>query len=492
LIDVGDSLAAGRFELEALVGLGGMARVFRARDKKLGVTRAVKVLDPDLAVRQEIRRRFEVEAHTMAGLKHPNVVQVYDVMNDGDYLFIVMELIDGPSVLELVDDGPIEPLQALEITSSVLSALTVAHANGVIHRDIKPHNILVPKTGGALVTDFGIARVTTDSDRSMTKTGTVMGTWAFMSPEQRTDAKGVDPSSDIYSTGATLYAMMTGITPPDLHAADQDPTIFEDVPRAMRALIRKATRYWPWERYQSAVAMKADVERVRALLNSDDPGRADGLRFQVASEEAEPHPPPAPRPPPAPARAVRAEPMVVERRPAPRRQAPSPPPPPPREFRPGLAGLVACGAVVLGVGAWAALGTSERAVGIRKLVPIPPPLRVVEAPEPEPPEVTTPSLLHEPPKDYSPHESLPIAAEIVGSRAYDRVVVAYRAQGGGPYIETALRSTKGGYRGVIPIDPALTRGIEYYIEARPYTQGLPVIRFGNAQAPHRLEPSQSE
>ncbi|MBK7759741.1 MAG: serine/threonine protein kinase [Deltaproteobacteria bacterium] len=256
-------LAEGRYRLLSVLGVGGMATVYRGYDARLQVNRAIKVLSPALAKRKSLKSRFEAEASTMALLQHRNIVSVHDVGADGNRIFIVMELVEGGSLLDRVrDHGPIPPKMALDVTVRMLDALKVAHKRGVVHRDIKPHNILLSGEGDIRVTDFGIAQMKRDDDQDgLTKTGAVMGTWGFMAPEQRSDAKGVDQRADIYSVGATLYAIMTDKTPGELFAADMDPGMLAGLPDEITTVIRKATRYNREERYADAQAMAGGLPR---------------------------------------------------------------------------------------------------------------------------------------------------------------------------------------------------------------------------------------
>jgi serine/threonine-protein kinase len=261
-------LANGRFQLTRTLGVGGMATVYAVEDVRLGVQRAVKVLNPALSEQLQVRTRFIAEARTMASLEHSNIVRVYDVDLDGESPYIVMELLDGGSLVDwLRDNGPMPPRLAVDVLIEILTALQVAHRGGVIHRDIKPHNVLLTASGDVKVTDFGIARSTQpDQDAELTRTGTIMGTWAFMAPEQRTDAKNVDPRADLYATGATLCALVTDRTPSDLFAADLDSGILSDVPSVLHAFIKKATRYRREDRFadvdemlQAAVALREQL-----------------------------------------------------------------------------------------------------------------------------------------------------------------------------------------------------------------------------------------
>ena len=257
-----------------------MATVYRGHDRRLGVDRAIKVLSPTYASKRKVRARFEAEARTMAVLDHPNIVRVYDVGSNDETAWIVMELIDGPSLLGKIKMHVLDVGESLRIAGGVLDALTAAHSHGVVHRDIKPHNILMSKDGQVRITDFGIARIAGANEDSFTKTGTVMGTWAFMAPEQRVDAKGVDHTADIYGLGASLFAMTTGQTPMDLFASDLDPEMLQDVPAPLVPLIRRATRYQRDERYPSAQSMRAAVDTIR-----EQQSHAAGMRAPLSSKQ---------------------------------------------------------------------------------------------------------------------------------------------------------------------------------------------------------------
>lgn len=266
LSDAPRTLADGRYELFEPIGSGGMATVYRAQDHRLGVARAIKVLLPEYASKDRVRARFEAEARTMAVLDHPNIVRVYDVGATEETAWIVMELVEGSSLLAHIGDFGMGVEDCLNIAVKVLAAIEVAHAHGIVHRDIKPHNVLMSEEGVVRITDFGIARSAGLTEDSFTKTGTVMGTWAFMAPEQRVNAKSVDHTADIYGAGATLFAMATGQTPMDLFAADLDPEMLNKVPGQLVPIIRKSTRYNREERFPDARAMLEAVEEVRDEL----------------------------------------------------------------------------------------------------------------------------------------------------------------------------------------------------------------------------------
>ncbi len=260
------TLAEGRYRLIEVIGSGGMATVYRAFDTRLQVARAIKVLLPALANRERLRQRFEAEARTMALLEHRNIVRVYDVGSEGSRVYIVMELVEGGSLVDRLEErGPLPPRQALDVCLHVLAGLAVSHSRNIVHRDIKPHNVLLTSDGEVRVTDFGIARLAESSD-NLTKTGAIMGTWGFMAPEQRADSKGVDVRADIYSVAATLYSCVTNETPMDLFAAELDSSMLARVPEPLAEVIRKATRYDREERYPDTAAMSADLRRIRDRL----------------------------------------------------------------------------------------------------------------------------------------------------------------------------------------------------------------------------------
>jgi serine/threonine protein kinase len=268
--EVAPPLCEGRYRLIGELGVGGMATVYRAYDSRLQVERAIKLLAPHLAARASIRKRFEVEASTMARLHHPNIVTVHDIGSDGNRCFIVMEMLEGGSLMGRIEKfGVLPPKMAAAITADMVEALAVAHDNGVVHRDIKPHNVLLSMDNKPKITDFGIASVQQE-DRSMTKTGAVMGTWAYMAPEQRISAKSADARADLYSSSASLYALMTGKEPFDLYTSELHEEMFQDIPPVLAAIIKKGCSYKPDDRYQTAKEM---TEALRAILDElpEDP-----------------------------------------------------------------------------------------------------------------------------------------------------------------------------------------------------------------------------
>ena len=246
-----------------------MASVWRAMDTRLGVERAIKVLKPHLnTANTNARARFEREARLMASLEHPNITPVHDVGEDSGAVWIVMSLVGGGSLADhLKAYGTLPPRQACDVCLGVLRALVAAHGRGVIHRDIKPHNVLLDRDGVVRLADFGIARVT-EAD-GLTQTGAVMGTWAYMAPEQRLSANRADPRSDVYAVGALLAALITGIEPFDLHNPQSHDGQLGAVPIPMRRFIVACTAYRPEDRIQSAQEALQRLESLRGSLPTD-------------------------------------------------------------------------------------------------------------------------------------------------------------------------------------------------------------------------------
>ncbi|MEQ1505543.1 MAG: serine/threonine-protein kinase [Myxococcota bacterium] len=260
----------GRYVVSRLIGKGAQARVYLAYDARLKQWRACKVLAPNCLDDEHVRARFEQEAQAMARLSHPNLLRVVDVDHDGRTPFMVMELARGGAVTDWMKrNGPIPAILACRIAQQCCSGLSHAHALGVVHRDVKPHNMLVREDGTVALTDFGIAQVRESA--SLTTTGTIMGTFAFMAPEQRTDAKSVDQRADVYSLGASLFTMLTGKTSAELFFAESRDAILRGVPEPLRPVILTACRYEREQRYPSMGELAEAIERRIERLAVDPP-----------------------------------------------------------------------------------------------------------------------------------------------------------------------------------------------------------------------------
>ncbi len=273
----GNRLLGGRYELGELIGQGGMADVFLGRDVRLGRTVAVKVLRADLAREPSFHGRFRREAQAAAALNAPHVVSVFDTGEDSSGVpYIVMEYVEGRTLRDVLrTEGRLLPQRALEVAADICSALDAAHAAGIVHRDIKPANVMLTAAGEVKVMDFGIARAVADSSSTVTQTSDVIGTAAYLSPEQ---ARGehVDARSDIYSTGCLLYELVTGAPPfvgdspvavayQHVREDPAPPSAYDDtLPRSVDAVVLKAMAKNPANRYQSAAEMREDLLRAAA------------------------------------------------------------------------------------------------------------------------------------------------------------------------------------------------------------------------------------
>src|SRR5579859_6499172 len=196
----------GQYEILSLVGKGGMAMVYRARQASIERDVAIKVMKPDLADAEDFVRRFQREAKAIASLSHPFILKVFDYGQQGDLVYLVMELLRGGSLSDLIRQQSLSPDAASRILEQVASALDYAHERGIIHRDLKPHNVLLDEKGNAHLTDFGIAKIL-GTNVTVTQSGLVMGTPAYMSPEQW-QGKPLDARVDIYALGVMLYEML--------------------------------------------------------------------------------------------------------------------------------------------------------------------------------------------------------------------------------------------------------------------------------------------
>jgi eukaryotic-like serine/threonine-protein kinase len=266
-----DTLFDGRYQIQRKLGAGGMADVYLAEDQELGRRVAIKILNDRHANDDQFIERFRREAKNAAALNHPNIVSIYDRGNAEDTYYIAMEYLDGKTLKQLIISRGAAPVNvAIEYARQILSALRFAHRHGIVHRDIKPHNVLVDSEGRVKVTDFGIARAGTSQ---MTETGSIVGTAQYLSPEQARGGE-VDQRSDLYSLGVVLYELLTGKTPFEgdtpveiamkhLSNAPKPPSkLRSDIPEELDMVVLRALAKNPVDRYQSADEMEADLERV--------------------------------------------------------------------------------------------------------------------------------------------------------------------------------------------------------------------------------------
>ena len=272
-------IIGNRYEILEEVGLGGMATVYKAKDHVLNRLVAVKVLKDEFTTDTEFIKRFNTEAQAAASLSHPNIVSIYDVghEDENNLYYIVMELVQGKTLKEIINsEGILSWKWAVNIAMQIASALELAHKNGIVHRDIKPHNIIITEDGIAKVTDFGIAKAVSNS--TITAFGTTIGSVHYFSPEQ---AKGgfTDAKSDLYSLGVVMYEMLTGKVPFDadtpvsvaLKHMQEDPKepidLNPEIPSAVNQIVIKAMQKEPSARYQNATEMLHDLSK--ALKDPD-------------------------------------------------------------------------------------------------------------------------------------------------------------------------------------------------------------------------------
>jgi serine/threonine-protein kinase len=312
----------GRYRLEREIARGGMGTVWEADDPLLARRVAVKTLDPVIGTDETVRARFRREAITAAAVTHPNIVATYDTGEDGGVAFIVMELVHGDTLRQLIDrEGGLPVARAADIAYQVADALAVAHARGLVHRDVKPGNVLVQPDGRVKVTDFGIAKAADSGGEELTRTGMVVGTARYLAPEQ-VDGRAIDERVDVYSLGLVLYEMLCGRAP---FEADTDiatavarltapppPITTErpEVPVGLEHVIDRALARDPAERWPSALAFRDAIGQFRT-----EPGGRPSVDATIPVRRPATARPPAPAPAgvagPAPAPPSPARPMVT-------------------------------------------------------------------------------------------------------------------------------------------------------------------------------------
>ena len=278
-MDLEGKILGNRYEIIEKIGNGGMATVYKSKDRVLNRYVAVKILRDEFTTDEEFIKRFRIEAQSAASLTHPNIVSIFDVGNEGSLYYIVMELIKGKTLKEIIteENGPLPWKWSLNVVTQIASALETAHKNNIVHRDIKPHNIIITEDGIAKVTDFGIAKAVSNS--TITAFGTTIGSVHYFSPEH---ARGgyTDAKSDLYSLGVVMYEMLTGRVPFDadtpvsvaLKHMQEEPVqpkeLNDNIPQVVNDIIMKAMQKDVNLRYQSATEMLKDLNA--ALRNPDD------------------------------------------------------------------------------------------------------------------------------------------------------------------------------------------------------------------------------
>ncbi len=270
---------SGRYQVGELIGQGGMARVYRGTDLTLGRTVAIKILNPDLARDTAFRTRFRLEAQAASRMAHPSIVRVFDAGEESEtdaqgthaVPYIVMELVDGEQLKDVIARGPVDVATTVKYVDGILEALEYSHRAGVVHRDIKPGNVMITTGDKVKVMDFGIARAVSDSSSTVAETTQIIGTAAYFSPEQ---AKGeqVDARADLYSTGVVLYELLTGRQPfrgdspvavayQHVSEAPEPPSeVTDKAPRSMDAIVLRALAKDPFQRFQDAATFRAALD----------------------------------------------------------------------------------------------------------------------------------------------------------------------------------------------------------------------------------------
>lgn len=283
----------GPYKIECEIARGGMGVVYRANQDNLGRPVALKLISSGVLAGEEERRRFRIEAEAAAGLHHPGIIAIHDIGSWGGYEYFSMTLVEGPTLQQKVDDRSLDDSGAAEVVRDVARAVAYAHRAGIVHRDLKPENILISSDGSPLVADFGLAKWHRDG-ALVTRTGQVLGTPHYMSPEQAAGGRDVNEAADIYSLGAILYALLTGHPPHQgesaadilrsvLHDEPISPRLIRHtIPSDLEAICLKAMHYEAHCRYSSAEAFADDLDRY--LAGEEVAACSSGILDRVARE----------------------------------------------------------------------------------------------------------------------------------------------------------------------------------------------------------------
>ena len=313
------TLLDGRYRVEAIIATGGMSAVYRGVDTRLDRPVAIKVMESRYAGDQQFLTRFQLEARAVARLKDPGLVAVYDQGVDGQHPFLVMELIDGGTLRELLRErGPMPPHAIAAVLRPVLSGLAVAHRSGLVHRDVKPENVLISDDGDVKIADFGLVRALAEA--KITSDSVILGTAAYLSPEQ-VSSGDASPRSDVYACGILIYELLTGATPfggdnplaVAYQRMDHDvpppSTVIRGVPRQFDTLVLRAAARNPADRYADAQEMGVELDAVADELGLPDfrvpAPRNSAQHASAALYYSQQHAAPAPAPVPSPAQPQR-------------------------------------------------------------------------------------------------------------------------------------------------------------------------------------------
>ncbi|MDG4794793.1 serine/threonine-protein kinase [Micromonospora sp. WMMD1082] len=337
-----------RYRLDERIASGGMGDVWRGTDQVLGRTVAVKSLLPALLDEPGFAERFRGEARTMATINHPGVVDVYDFGNDQQIAFLVMEYVEGdPLSATLSRVGRLTPARTMALVAQAADALHAAHVKGIVHRDVKPGNLLVRPNGTLVLTDFGIAR--SELVGQLTAAGSVLGTASYISPEQAT-GQVATPASDVYALGVVAYQCLAGRRPFEgdnpldiamRHVRENPRPLPSDIPPQVRALVERALAKDPKDRWPSAAALAAVARQLKTALSQQ--ARAGGQAAPISAAPASPAPgraqvPQPPRTPAAPHSPAAPHALAAGHRPPPHPQARPPAPPHPTAVAPAATG----------------------------------------------------------------------------------------------------------------------------------------------------------